>query len=415
MGLCARREGQGLGDFDPAPLVGFDTGKSVRRKLLHAAANAEVSAVDMVKLTRVRVDMDQHLAGMIGRQERVAIGRRFAQARADREDEVRAPDPVKQFGIGAVAEIACPDRAVVRYRILTPEGRSNGDAPFFRKGLKSFTRLGIPVCPANDRDRSARVEKQLFERGEARSRRRLPDRFNLWAINGFNHVTEHILGERNNDRAGPTVHRDRIGARDIFGDAPRVINPQNQFGERRKHRAEIDLLKSLPVAHAPVHITNEEDHWLAVLASDMNADTGVGRPRTARDKGDARALGEGAIGAGHERDSSFLTANYSLDLWRVVERIEYGKEAFSRDSENPVAALNAELIDQDAPAGAGGRRWIWHWKVMPQQSSMIYPLHPKPEGLDNNLYMFCNTAFFGDKLIYIPQSVIFLDPIWILS
>ena len=84
----------------------------------------------------------------------------------------------------------------------------------------------------------------------------------------------------------------------------------------------------------------------------MDAGGRVGRARTARDKSDAGAPGHLAVGVGHVGDPAFLAADGDIDLGRVVKRIEHREEALTGNSENAVAALDAELLDKDLAAGA---------------------------------------------------------------
>ena len=67
------------------------------------------------------MDVDQKLLGMVERREGIAIGRRLSEPRADGEHEVGLLDPLDQFGIRAIAEIAGIDRAVGRDRVLPAE------------------------------------------------------------------------------------------------------------------------------------------------------------------------------------------------------------------------------------------------------------------------------------------------------
>ena len=79
---------------------------------------------------------------------------------------------------------------------------------------------------------------------------------------------------------------------------------------------------------------------------------GVGRAGAAGDEGDARAAGHLAVGVGHVGDPAFLPADDGVDLGRVVQRVEHREEAFARHGEDAVAALDPELVDEDAAARA---------------------------------------------------------------
>ena len=99
-------------------------------------------------------------------------------------------------------------------------------------------------------------------------------------------------------------------------------------------------------------LSNEQDHRLAILHRNMDADGRIRRPRPARDKGDTGPLSQRTISASHERDAAFLSTHHRLNLRHIMERIKHRKEALPRHSENPVAALDNKLIDKHAPASA---------------------------------------------------------------
>ena len=89
----------------------------------------------------------------------------------------------------------------------------------------------------------------------------------------------------------------------------------------------------------------------------MHARAGVGRPWPARDERDARAAGHLAVGVGHVGDPALLPAHNRIDFGRVVKRVEDGEEALARNGEDAVAALDPELVDEDAAAGTWGHAW----------------------------------------------------------
>ena len=200
----------------------------------------------------------------------------------------------------------------------------------------------------------------LLERGEPRRRRRLPDGLDARPIHRFNDIAQHVFGQRDDHWPRPPAHCHRKGARDIFGDTRRIINPRRPFGKRGEHRGKIDFLKPFTVTHPAINVADEQDHRLAILHGDMDADAGVGRAWPACDERDAGALRQCAVGTGHEAHPALLPADDSLHRRRIMKRIEHGKEAFARDSENPVAPLDHKLIDKDASAGAEVLRLVSH-------------------------------------------------------
>src|SRR5206468_9147551 len=87
---------------------------------------------------------------------------------------------------------------------------------------------------------------------------------------------------------------------------------------------------------------------------------------------DAGPAGHLAVGVGHVGDPALLPANDGVDLGRVVERVEHREKALARHREDAVAALDLELVDEDASArsgagalGHGGRIAARLWAVTP--------------------------------------------------
>ena len=115
---------------------------------------------------------------------------------------------------------------------------------------------------------------------------------------------------------------------------------------------EVDFLEALAVAVAARDVADEQDHRRRILEGDVDAGAGVGRAGAAGDEGDAGAARHLAVGVGHVGDPAFLPADDGVDLGRVVQRVEHREEAFARHGENAVAALDAELVDEDAAARA---------------------------------------------------------------
>ncbi len=97
----------------------------------------------------------------------------------------------------------------------------------------------------------------------------------------------------------------------------------------------------------------------------MHARAGVGRARAAGDEGDSGAAGHLAVGIGHIADTALLPANGDRDFRSIVKCIEDGEEALARNGENPVAAVDLQLVDEDSSAcscGHGARCSRWQGK-----------------------------------------------------
>ena len=160
--------------------------------------------------------------------------------------------------------------------------------------------LGVPARAPDDRHGRRGIGNQRHQRLHRIGAGRLGRTFDPRARHRGGVPAEHVFGQGQHDRAGPPRDRGGIGARDIFGDALGGIDPCRPFGDRSEERREVDFLEAFAVAHFTIHIADEQNHRLRILHRDMHADAGIGRPRTARDEGDAGAARHRAIGAGHE-------------------------------------------------------------------------------------------------------------------
>ena len=164
-------------------------------ELAHVGAKREVGAVDAVELIGIGVDVDQLLARMIGGDQRVAVGGRLAEPRADHQQQVGCLDPFYQLGIWPVAEVAGADRRGGRQRVLPAEGSRYRQADPFGEMSEVFARLGIPTRAADDCNRRGGVRQQRHHRrqriGAGRLRGPVHERPRRGLDAGF---VEHVLG-----------------------------------------------------------------------------------------------------------------------------------------------------------------------------------------------------------------------------
>jgi len=180
----------------------------------------------------------------------------------------------------------------------------------------------------------------------------LGERRDARAVGHVDLVAQHVFGQREHHRAGAAGGREAVGAGDIFRDSPRVLDSRSPFGDWRKEGGEIDLLEALAVAVAARDVADEEDHRGRILEGDVDAGAGVGCARAAGDEGNAGQAGHLPVGVRHVSDPALLSADDRLDLGRVMKRVEHGEETLARYSEDTVAALYLELVNEDSAATA---------------------------------------------------------------
>ena len=151
---------------------------------------------------------------------------------------------------------------------------------------------------------------------------------------------------------GPAVGRGVEGARDQLGDARGIVDLGRPFGDRAEHRAVVELLERLALAHVARDLADEQDHRRRILARDVQARRRIGGARPAGDEADAGPPGRLADGLRHHRGAALLPADRDRDR-AVVEGVERRDIALARHAEHVAHAVDDELIDQHFAAGPG--------------------------------------------------------------
>jgi hypothetical protein len=168
-------------------------------------------------------------------------------------------------------------------------------------------------------------------------------------------LAQHVLGQGQYHRPGPTRGSDPECLVDELGDALAEVDLRHPFGQRREHPAEIDLLKRLAVELVARHLADQHDHRRRILKRRVNADRRVAGARPARHQQNPGPAGELAVGLGHEGGAAFLAAGDKPDLRRVVERVEHFEIALAGDAEGHLRAMRAQRRDHQLAAGEGGK------------------------------------------------------------
>ena len=167
---------------------------------------------------------------------------------------------------------------------------------------------------------------------------------------------QHILGQRQHDRAGTPRDGGVERPADIFGDARRVVDLRDPLRHLPEHTPEVDFLERLPVHHAAPDLPDEQDHGRGILPGDMHAGAGVRRAGRARHHADAGAAGKLSVGFRHHGRAAFLAAHDERQaVAAVIERVEHGQIAFARNAEDHSGSMQAKLIGQNFSPGSQSR------------------------------------------------------------
>ena len=343
------------------------------REFAHVGNDRQVGMMDAAQFVGVRVDMDQRLAGMVGSDERVAIGRGLAEPGADGQQQIGVADALLQPGVGAIAQLAGIDAAFVVDRVLAAEGGGDGDAVAEGEIGEMVRRARAPVRAADDGDRRGGFLEQFEQSGNRAWIGRFAQRRHRWPVDRLDLVTQHVLGNGQHHRPRSAGGGDAIRPRDIFGNAPGIVDPRRPFGDGTEESRKVDLLEALAVLVGARQVADEQDQRRRILEGDMDSGAGVGGAGPAGHEGDSRPPGHLAVGVGHVGDAAFLPADDDIDLGRVKQRVEDGEEALARHGENAVAALGLELIDEDAATAALGHAGALNGRAPDVTQARKYP------------------------------------------
>jgi hypothetical protein len=162
---------------------------------------------------------------------------------------------------------------------------------------------------------------------------------------------QHVLGQHENDRAGPALQRGVEGPRHVLGQPVGAAHLAHPLGHAQRagaeHLAVVDLLEGLAVALVGGHLADEQDHRRAVLKGGVQSDRRVAGARAARHEADTRAAAQLALRLGHEGRATLVAAGDEADVLAVlVEAIEHAQVAFARHPEGSVHPLGDQCLHQ---------------------------------------------------------------------
>ena len=324
------------------------------RELRHARVDWQFRLVHAAELFHSHVYVHERLSGARNVEEGVAGANDLAQARSDGEDEVGLTHALRELRTRPDGEVARIARVEVIDAVLAAK-RAGGREPVgLGKRDDVANRLRRPRAAAEQHQRPSRSGEQLAQPRHLGRTRACLHRFVGCGIDRRRGLAQHVFGEHDHHRAGPSGSRQRKRSRRQLRDAGRVVDLHHPLGHLAVHPAEVELLERPAPKKGARDLADEEDHRRRVLIGRVHADARVGRARTARNETDARPASEFAVGFGHVGGAAFLPAHDEADLLaRVIERVEHGEVALARHAVGGVDAVDEELIDEDLCAGAG--------------------------------------------------------------
>ena len=165
------------------------------------------------------------------------------------------------------------------------------------------------------------------------------------------HLREHVLGQREHDRAGTARDRRREGARDELGNPLGGVDLEHPLGHAPEHLLVVDLLECLAPAMLARHLTDQQHERRRVLHRRVHAGGGVRRAGTARDHAHAGPAGQLAVGVGGVGGRGLVTAgDHAQAVAMRVEAVEQGEVALAGHAERELDVVQRELVGEQLPA-----------------------------------------------------------------
>ena len=119
-------------------------------------------------------------------------------------------------------------------------------------------------------------------------------------------------------------------------------------------------------------LADEQDHRRGVLIGDVNPGGRIGGARSPGHETDPRRAGHLAVGLGHHGGPALLPADDGADGVLAVQSVQRRQVALPRHAEHRIAALDAQLVDQDLAAVTFG-----HGRTFPSIAEVRNPHSPR--------------------------------------
>ena len=318
--------------------------------------------------------MHQRLPRAGNVEQRIALRRDFAEPAADQHDQVGCLDARQQLRIDAEADVAGVARMQRVDQVGAAERGRDRHVEALGEARERSGRGLRPAAAADEHDRRLRGPQKLLQFRHVGEAGPGLDRLEGRRVRHRDPLDQHVLRQRHHHRPGPAVAGGVERARDDLGDTRRIVDLGRPFRHGAEHRAVVEFLERLAVAHLAPDLADEHDQRRRVLLGDVDAGRGVGGAGAAGAEHHTGPAGDLADGLRHHGGAALLAADGELDR-PVVEGVERREIALARHAEHVLHAVDDELVDQDFAAGAGAVIGAQHFFLLGLQPSNISQRH----------------------------------------
>ena len=233
---------------------------------------------------------------------------------------------------------------------LPAEGTADRQRPAFQCAAHGLDGALGPARASEDDEGTLRLAEQAFHLGHLGGTRPGLHRREGQGGRRLDRISQHVLRQGDDHRAGAAGGRGREGAGDQFWNARGIVDLDHPFGDRAVEGAIVDLLERLAFPVAARDLADEEDHRVGILPCDVHAGGRIGGAGAAGDEADAGATCQPALAVGHHGRTAFLPADDVADL-RIVQRVKHSEIALARHRVDALDAVRLERLDDQLSAG----------------------------------------------------------------
>ncbi len=306
-----------------------------RAELRRGRDNAEGGSVVSADFAGIRVDVNEPLAGRGDLEEFVGLRGGFRHPPSDKHNEVSLFDPRAKFWIDRQTNLARIVRMVAVEKAGPSERARDRKREALGKASEIRCSLWRPSSAAEDGDGPLGRGQQRLEIPDLRGARPDWNSLDAGGVRDFRPLDQHVLGKRDDNWPGSSLHGDVKGALHDFGYLVGAFDLGRPFGCRAEEGPIVHFLEGAASAHRAFDLPDEEDEGRGIVFGDMHAMGGVGRARPPRDEADPRPAGQPTLRQRHHRRARLLPADRQRQRG-VAHRVE-GREVRTRPARNKCA------------------------------------------------------------------------------
>ncbi len=186
--------------------------------------------------------------------------------------------------------------------------------------------------PARDHQRPLGLGQHRRHPVDIACVRRHPRPFHRVQHRRLDRLVQHVLRQRDHDRARRAGGGEMEGARCDLGDHLRGIDLEHRLGRVGKGFRVVHLLQRQPALLETLDLADEEDRRDGVMKGAVDRDRDVRGARSAADEAYPGLAADTRVRERHEAGAAFMPADDQTDVRMLDQRVGHGEIALARNA-----------------------------------------------------------------------------------